>query len=112
VRDKQKGHRYIKEGLKRKISDRAVRAGVIGLGYVGLPLALELAKEGLQVTSIDVDPKRVESVSAGISYVLDVSSKVLGTFVAEGVSVAWLSRTVSRRLPPGAGAHLPSSPLP
>ena len=42
----QKGQQEIKEGLKRKIPARSARIGVIGLGYVGLPLAMEMAKEG------------------------------------------------------------------
>lgn len=69
--------------LERKIRDRSARVGVIGLGYVGLPLALEMAKEGFQVTGIDIDRQKVDSVNAGISYVLDVPSETLLSFVAK-----------------------------
>ncbi len=47
---------------------------MIGLGYVGLPLAVEFAKEGFTVTGIDLDPSRVQGVNAGRSYILDVAS--------------------------------------
>jgi len=69
--------------LKKKILDRSARVGVIGLGYVGLPLAVEMAREGFQVTGIDIDRERVESVNAGISYVLDVPSETLLSFVCQ-----------------------------
>ena len=57
--------------------------GVVGLGYVGLPLAIELARAGFQVHGIDVDAGRVEGVNRGESYVIDVSSEVLRPLVAE-----------------------------
>ena len=69
--------------LAKKIRNRSARVGVIGLGYVGLPLALEMAKEGFQVIGIDIDRQRVDSVNAGISYVLDVPSETLLSFVAK-----------------------------
>jgi UDP-N-acetyl-D-glucosamine dehydrogenase len=69
--------------LERKIHDRSARVGVIGLGYVGLPLALEMAKANFEVTGIDIDQVKVESVNAGISYVLDVPSEILLCFVAK-----------------------------
>jgi len=69
--------------LAKKIRNRSARVGVIGLGYVGLPLALEMVKEGFQVVGIDIDRQRVDSVNAGISYVLDVPSETLLSFVAK-----------------------------
>jgi UDP-glucose/GDP-mannose dehydrogenase family protein len=69
--------------LERKIHDRSARVGVIGLGYVGLPLALEMAKADFEVTGIDIDRVKVESVNAGISYILDVPSEILLSFVAK-----------------------------
>ena len=47
-----------KDGLKRKIEDRTARVHVIGLGYVGLSLAVELARAGFAVRGIDVDMER------------------------------------------------------
>jgi nucleotide sugar dehydrogenase len=63
--------------LGRRIARRQARIGVIGLGYVGLPLAVEFAKEGFRVTGIDLDPARVTGVNAGRSYILDVPSEDL-----------------------------------
>src|SRR4030095_7126608 len=63
--------------LERKIRDRSAQLGVIGLGYVGLPLAVEMAQKGFRVTGIDIDGSKVESVNAGISYILDVPNESL-----------------------------------
>jgi UDP-N-acetyl-D-glucosamine dehydrogenase len=74
----------LKNELHRKILDRSARAGVIGLGCVGLPLAVEIAKHGFQITGIDLDNCRVEAVNAGLSYVPDVSSETLLPLVRDG----------------------------
>ncbi len=74
----------VAKDLEKKILDRSARVGVIGLGYVGLPLALEMAKKGFTVTGMDIDGGRVDSVNAGISYILDVPGEVLFSLVAEG----------------------------
>jgi UDP-N-acetyl-D-glucosamine dehydrogenase len=63
--------------LANKIQDRTARVGVIGLGYVGLPLGVEMGKQGFQVTGIDIDRQKVDAVNAGISNILDVPSDVL-----------------------------------
>jgi UDP-N-acetyl-D-glucosamine dehydrogenase len=59
--------------LKTKIDNRKAKIGVIGLGYVGLPLAVEFANVGFQVTGIDVDSKKITGLRAGRSHVEDVS---------------------------------------
>ena len=58
--------------LKQKITDRDATIGVIGLGYVGLPLAVEFADAGFHVTGIDVDTSKVKGINAGKSHVQDV----------------------------------------
>ncbi|MBI4340978.1 MAG: nucleotide sugar dehydrogenase [Candidatus Omnitrophica bacterium] len=63
--------------LARRIHTRTARVGVIGLGYVGLPLAVEFAKEGFRVTGIDLDAARVRGVNRARSYILDVPSEDL-----------------------------------
>ena len=68
--------------LQRKIRNRSAKLGVIGLGYAGLHLALEMAHSGFQVTVIDIDSTRVESVKAGVSYLLDVESETVQAAVA------------------------------
>ena len=60
--------------LKDKIRDRKARVGVIGLGYVGLPLAVEFAKKGFDVTGFDVDASKIGEINAGRSYILDVKT--------------------------------------
>jgi UDP-N-acetyl-D-glucosamine dehydrogenase len=70
--------------LKDKITGRKARIGVIGLGYVGLPLAVEFAREGFDVTGFDVDTSKVAEISAGRSYILDVSTEDVQKCVAAG----------------------------
>ncbi len=49
--------------------------GVIGLGYVGLPLAVAFAEEGCDVVAVDLDARKIEAIEAGDSYIEDVSSE-------------------------------------
>ncbi len=58
--------------LKNKITSRDARIGVIGLGYVGLPLAMEFTRSGFNVTGIDIDTEKVEKLSRGENYIQDV----------------------------------------
>ena len=67
--------------LEDKIKSRAARVGIIGLGYVGLPLAMEFAKAGFAVTGIDLDAGKVEKLNRGDSYVQDVASETLDSLV-------------------------------
>ena len=73
-----------KDELKRKIAERTARVHVIGLGYVGLSLAVELAKAGFTVRGIDVDLERVARLNRGQSYLVDVATDTLAPLVAEG----------------------------
>src|SRR6516164_5868447 len=67
-----------------KIRSRQARVGVVGLGYVGLPLAVEFAKAGFAVTGIDVSQAKTERVNLGDSYVGDVPSNALAPLVESG----------------------------
>jgi UDP-N-acetyl-D-glucosamine dehydrogenase len=67
-----------------RIDDRSAAVGVAGLGYVGLPLAIEFAKAGFQVSGIDPDAERVGRVHRGESYVGDVRSEDLRAVVESG----------------------------
>jgi UDP-N-acetyl-D-glucosamine dehydrogenase len=71
--------------LENRIRTRTARLGIIGLGYVGLPLAVEFAGAGFQVTGIDVTESKVARVNAGDSYVQDVSSSVLEPLATQGL---------------------------
>ena len=70
--------------LKNKIEGKAARIGVIGLGYVGLPLAVEFCRAGFDVTGFDVDAAKAEEIGAGRSYIGDVSTEELSACVATG----------------------------
>jgi UDP-N-acetyl-D-glucosamine dehydrogenase len=70
--------------LVERIRARDVSVGVIGLGYVGLPLAVEFARAGLRVTGFDVDETKVTMINAGTSYIPDVPSDDLIGVVRDG----------------------------
>ena len=70
--------------LKQKILDRTVTLGVVGLGYVGLPLAVEKAKAGFKVIGFDVQSQKVDMVNAGHNYIGDVVYSDLEKIVKEG----------------------------
>ncbi len=76
------------EELSEKIRSKAVRAGVIGLGYVGLPLAVEFAKAGVKAVGFDVDTKKTASILKGQSYISDIESEVVSRVVRDGTLVA------------------------
>jgi UDP-N-acetyl-D-glucosamine dehydrogenase len=70
--------------LQEKIRTRQAKVGIAGLGYVGLPLAVEFAKAGFEVTGIDLSDSKVARVNAGDSYVGDVPNATLGPLVKSG----------------------------
>src|SRR5436305_10697205 len=72
-----------KDALIKKIEARTARVGVVGLGYVGLPLANEFAKAGFCVTGIDLDESKLSAVNAGKSYIRDVDAKEMNRLVRE-----------------------------
>jgi UDP-N-acetyl-D-glucosamine dehydrogenase len=84
--------------LEQKIRSRSARAGIVGLGYVGLPLGVELAKAGFRVTGIDIGAAKVDRVNAGDSYVLDVPSTTLAPLVKDGMLRATTDFSVIREL--------------
>lgn len=74
----------MKELLLKKINEKTIVAGVVGLGYVGLPLAVEKAKAGFKTIGFDVQSKKVELVNAGHNYIGDVVDSDLARLVKEG----------------------------
>ena len=70
--------------LRDRIASRTARTGVVGLGYVGLPLAVELARNGFHTTGIDLDARKVADIMTGTSYIPDVPSADVEQFRAAG----------------------------
>ena len=77
------------DSLENLIKQKKAKVAVIGLGYVGLPTAVELARAGYKVFGIDIKKERVDLVNKGKSYILDVSSKVLKEVVKSKKLIAF-----------------------
>lgn len=75
----------MKQQLLKKIHDRTIQAGVVGLGYVGLPLAVEKAKAGFKTIGFDVQPAKIDMVNAGHNYIGDVVDSELAALVKSGM---------------------------
>ena len=72
------------ETLVQKINDHTAVVGVVGLGYVGLPLAVEKAKVGFRVIGVEQNPQRAAKINAGQNYIADVADADLAAVVADG----------------------------
>ena len=70
--------------LEQKISDKTATIGVVGLGYVGLPLAVEFATKGFRTVGIDLDPKKTELLSSGKNYIQDIADDAVAAVVKNG----------------------------
>ncbi len=66
-----------KETLIKKLEDKTARVGILGMGYVGMPLAVVFGEAGFHVTGIDPDTSKVEAFNKGISYIQDVPSETV-----------------------------------
>ena len=75
----------VKSTLLQKIHDKTLIAGVVGLGYVGLPLAVEKAKAGFRTIGLDVLASKVDMVNAGHNYIGDVVDAELASLVKSGM---------------------------
>lgn len=72
------------ETLRQRLADRTATVGVVGLGYVGLPLAVELAHAGFTTVGIDLDRRKVDAITRGESYIQDVPTARVAELVAAG----------------------------
>ena len=75
----------LKEQLLEKINNKTAKVGVVGLGYVGLPLAVEKAKAGYETIGFDVQDKKVEMVNSGQNYIGDVVDAELSELTQKGL---------------------------
>ena len=71
------------DDLAARFADRSARVGIVGLGYVGLPLAVAICASGLTVLGFDTDPAKVEALAAGRSYIRHVTPQTVAGLVAE-----------------------------
>ena len=83
--------------LEQRLENRTARLAVIGLGYVGLPLAVELAQAGYEVHGIDIDDKRVKLLNQGRSYIQDVPTADVTALVRQKRLVATTDFSVLKR---------------
>jgi UDP-N-acetyl-D-glucosamine dehydrogenase len=73
-----------KETLIKKLQDKKAQISVLGLGYVGLPLAVVFGEAGFHVTGIDPDTRKVDALNKGVSYIPDVKTEVIAALVKAG----------------------------
>ena len=70
--------------LEQKINDKSAKVGIVGLGYVGLPLAVEFASKGFYVLGIDTDRTKVENINRGTNYIRDIDDSRLELLTKDG----------------------------
>src|SRR6266478_3533793 len=70
--------------LKARIQQHQARVGIIGLGYVGLPLALLYSEEKFQVTGFDIDQRKIDALAKGSSYIYRISSEEIAAAKSAG----------------------------
>ena len=75
----------MKELLLKKIGEKSIKVGVVGLGYVGLPLAVEKAKAGFVTVGFDIQKEKVDMVNRGHNYIGDVVDSDLDDLVKKGM---------------------------
>ena len=86
------------DSFKDKIIKRRAKIGIIGLGYVGLPLAVDFARAKFEVSGIDIDKERIKQINQGRSYIPDVEAACLKAAVDENYLIATSDYKVLRTL--------------
>ena len=74
----------LKQALLDRIEKRDALVAVVGLGYVGLPLAVEFAEVGFRVIGLDISAPKVEALNRGESYIPDIASEAIARLVKDG----------------------------
>src|SRR5512138_2735529 len=88
----------IKETLVKNLKEKKARIGILGLGYVGLPLAVVFAEAGFHVTGVDPDPRKVDSLKQGVSYIPDVKTEAIAKLVQSACLTATTDFSVLKEL--------------
>lgn len=88
----------IKETLIKSLKEKKARIGILGLGYVGLPLAVVFAEAGFHVTGVDPDSRKVDSLNKGVSYIPDVKTESIDRLVKSGFITATTDFSVLKEL--------------
>src|SRR5829696_4582156 len=87
-----------KEKLINKLKEKKARIGILGLGYVGLPLAVVFGEAGFHVTGIDPDSRKVDSLGRGVSYIPDVKTESIDKLVKSGCLTATTDFSVIKEM--------------
>src|SRR5512138_393606 len=87
-----------KETLIKKLKEKKARIGILGLGYVGLPLAVVFGEAGFHVTGVDPDSRKVDSLNKGISYIPDVKTEAIEKLVKSGNLTATTDFSVLKQM--------------
>ena len=87
-----------KDNLIQKLKNKEAKVAILGLGYVGLPLAVVFAEAGFHVTGIDPDSRKVDSLKKGISYIPDVKTEAIETLVNAGYLTATTDFSVLKNM--------------
>jgi UDP-N-acetyl-D-glucosamine dehydrogenase len=88
----------IKETLIEALKAKKAHVGILGLGYVGLPLAVVFAEAGFRVTGIDPDPRKIDCLNKGVSYIPDVKTESVEKLVKSGNLTATMDFSVLREI--------------
>ena len=84
--------------LEQKLRNKTAIVGIVGLGYVGLPLAIAFSQAGFKVLGFDMQPKRVDSVNKGQSYIANIDSASLSAAIANNLLEATTSQSRLREV--------------
>ena len=87
-----------KENLIRKLKNKKARLAILGLGYVGLPLAVVFAEAGFNVTGVDPDSRKVDSIKKGVSYIPDIKTETVEKLVKSGLLKATTDFSVLKEM--------------
>lgn len=88
----------IKDTLIEKLQDKTAKIAILGLGYVGLPLAVVFGEAGFHVTGVDPDSRKVDSLNKGVSYIPDVKTEAIEKLVKSGRLTATADFSVLREM--------------